>query len=195
MGDPKSTNSAAPGDGNGRNIEASIHRLDRSLSTGNERPASAEGKTLNPENRRPEVMPSKEPRGSPVAASTPAPKKSSRRPLMFALLPVALVVGGYLYVTGGAVMSTDNAYVQADMVGLSTDVSGIVTQVLVHDNQKVAKGDILFKLDPLQFQLALDRAEAQIGNTRNDQCRRRAHRTSRQRGPHRNRSSRRSGWR
>jgi len=78
------------------------------------------------------------------------------------------VVGGYFYVTGGAVMSTDNAYVQADMVGLSTDVAGIVTQVLVHDNQKVAKGDILFKLDPLQFQLALDRAEAQIGNTRND---------------------------
>ena len=40
-----------------------------------------------------------------------------RRPLMFALLPVALVVGGYFYVTGGAVMSTDNAYVQADMIG------------------------------------------------------------------------------
>jgi membrane fusion protein (multidrug efflux system) len=91
-----------------------------------------------------------------------------RRSLMFAVLPVALIAGGYFYVTGGAVMSTDNAYVQADMVGLSTDVVGIVTQVLVHDNQKVAKGDILFKLDPLQFQLALDRAEAQIGNTRND---------------------------
>jgi membrane fusion protein (multidrug efflux system) len=81
---------------------------------------------------------------------------------------VALIVGGYLYVTGGAVMSTDNAYVQADMVGLSTDVSGIVTNVLVHDNQKVAKGDVLFKLDDLPFRLALDRAEAQIGNTRND---------------------------
>jgi membrane fusion protein (multidrug efflux system) len=54
------------------------------------------------------------------------------------------------------------------MVGLSTDVAGIVTQVLVHDNQIVVKGDILFKLDPLQFQLALDRAEAQVGNTRND---------------------------
>src|SRR6185437_975909 len=103
-----------------------------------------------------------------VAASTLAPKKSWRRPLMFALLPVALIVGGYLYVTGGAVMSTDNAYVQADMVGLSTDVSGIVTDVLVHDNQNVAKGNVLFKLDDLPFRLALDRAEAQIGNTRND---------------------------
>jgi membrane fusion protein, multidrug efflux system len=65
-------------------------------------------------------------------------------------------------------MSTDNAYEQADMVGLSTDVSGIVTEVLVRDNQSVAKGDVLFKLDDLQFRLALNRAEAQIGNTRND---------------------------
>jgi membrane fusion protein (multidrug efflux system) len=121
-----------------------------------------------PEDRKPEALPPGEPHGRQVAANAPAPRKSMRRPLMFALLPVALVVGGYFYVTGGAVMSTDNAYVQADMVGLSTDVAGIVTQVLVHDNQKVAKGDRLFKLDPLQFQLALDRAEAQIGNTRND---------------------------
>jgi membrane fusion protein (multidrug efflux system) len=121
-----------------------------------------------PDDRKPEARPSAEPSHAPAAASSVTPKKSLRRPLMFALLPVALIVGGYFYVTGGAVMSTDNAYVQADMVGLSTDVAGIVTQVLVHDNQKVAKGDILFKLDPLQFQLALDRAEAQVGNTRND---------------------------
>lgn len=87
---------------------------------------------------------------------------------MFALLPIALIIGGYFYVTGGTVMSTDNAYVQADMVGVSTDVSGIVKDVAVHDNQTVAKGEVLFRLDPLQFQLALDRAEAQIGNTKND---------------------------
>jgi membrane fusion protein (multidrug efflux system) len=87
---------------------------------------------------------------------------------MFALLPLALLVAGYFYVTGGAVMSTDDAYVQADMVGLSTDVSGIVREISVHDNQQVAKGDVLFMLDDLQFRLALDRAEAQLGNTRND---------------------------
>src|ERR1700676_5190872 len=121
-----------------------------------------------PDDRKPGARPSDEPHHVPAMASSVTSKKSLRRPLMFALLPVALVVGGYFYVTGGAVMSTDNAYVQADMVGLSTDVAGIVTQVLVHDNQKLAKGDILFKLDPLQFQLALDRAEAQIGNIRND---------------------------
>jgi membrane fusion protein (multidrug efflux system) len=166
MANPKGTNPANSRDGKTRALEANVHRLGRSPSIANERPATSE--VPAPEDRKPEALPPGEPRGSQVTATTPAPRKSLRRPLMFALLPVVLITGGYFYVTGGAVMSTDNAYVQADMVGLSTDVAGIVTQVLVHDNQKVAKGDILFKLDPLQFQLALDRAEAQVGNTRND---------------------------
>jgi membrane fusion protein (multidrug efflux system) len=168
MANPKGINPANSGDGKARAIEANVHRLDRSPSLANERAGTAEVEMPRPEDRKPEAVPPGEPRPGEIAATAPAPKKSLRRPLMFALLPVALIVGGYFYVTGGAVMSTDNAYVQADMVGLSTDVAGIVTQVLVHDNQKVAKGDILFKLDPLQFQLALDRAEAQVGNTRND---------------------------
>jgi membrane fusion protein (multidrug efflux system) len=168
MANPKGINPANSGDGKARAIEANVHRLDRSPSLANERAGTAEVEMPRPEDRKPEALPPGEPRHGEIAATAPAPKKSLRRPLMFALLPLALVVGGYFYVTGGAVMSTDNAYVQADMVGLSTDVAGIVTQVLVHDNQKVAKGDILFQLDLQQFQLALDRAEAQVGNTRND---------------------------
>ena len=146
-----------------------VYRLRRRLSEakGSGTVVEPESK-VGPEDRKPEARPSDEPSPAPAAASSVTSKKSLRRPLMFALLPVVLVIGGYFYVTGGAVMSTDNAYVQADMVGLSTDVSGIVTEVLVHDNQKVAKGDVLFKLDDLQFRLALNRAEAQIGNTRND---------------------------
>src|SRR5712671_2761087 len=168
MANPKGINPVNSGDAKARAIEANVRRLDRSPSLANERAATVEAEMPRPEDRKPEAVPPGEPRRSEVAANAPAPKKSLRRPLMFALLPVALVAGGYFYVTGGAVMSTDNAYVQADMVGLSTDVSGIVREVSVHDNQKVAKGDVLFKLDDLQFRLAQDRAEAQIGNTRND---------------------------
>jgi membrane fusion protein, multidrug efflux system len=152
--------------------EDKIYRLTRSPpqaknASGAGEAAKPESKA-RPEDRKPKARPSDEPPLVPAAPDSVRPKRSLRRPLMFALLPLVLIVGGYFYVTGGAVMSTDNAYVQADMVGLSTDVSGIVTEVLVHDNQKVAKGDVLFKLDDLQFRLALDRAEAQIGNTRND---------------------------
>src|ERR1700754_1860390 len=168
MANPKGVSPANSGDANARAVEANVRRLERSPPLANGQPGAAEAEMPRPEDRKPDALPGGAPHGGEVAANAPASKKARRRPLLFALLPVALVVGGYLYVTGGAVMSTDNAYVQADMVGLSTDVAGIVTQVLVHDNQKVAKGDILFKLDPLQFQLALDRAEAQIGNTSND---------------------------
>jgi len=166
MANPKGTNPGNSGYAKARAVEANLHLLDRSPPIANEPLTTAEAP--RPEDRKPEPFPSEGPRGRQAAASTLAPNKSWRRTLLFALLPVALIAGGYFYATGGAVMSTDNAYVQADMVGLSTDVSGIVTQVLVHDNQKVASGDVLFKLDPLQFQLALDRAEAQVGNTRND---------------------------
>ena len=97
----------------------------------------------------------------PEATAIPAPALAALG--LFALLPLALIVGGYWYVTGGQVMSTDNAYVEADKVGISTDVSGIVKEVDVDDNQQVDAGQVLFRLDDLPFRLALDRAEAQVG--------------------------------
>jgi membrane fusion protein (multidrug efflux system) len=103
-----------------------------------------------------------------LAEAETASRRRWLRPLLFALLPVALVAGAYEYVTGGQVMSTENAYVQADMVGVSTDVAGIVKTVDVHDNQKVAVGDVLYRLDDQAFVLSLARAEAQLGNVRNE---------------------------
>jgi membrane fusion protein, multidrug efflux system len=81
---------------------------------------------------------------------------------LFALLPLVLLAGGYYYVTGGQIMSTDDAYVQADRVGVSTDVSGIVQDVAVKDNEHVAAGQVLYRLDPRQFQIALDNAKANL---------------------------------
>ncbi len=105
----------------------------------------------------------------PTAATVPAPpaKRNLLRPLLFALLPVALVVGGYEYVTGGKVMSTDNAYVAARSLGVSTDVSGTVAAVEVHDNQHVEKGQVLFRLKSASFRVALEGAEAMLGTVRN----------------------------
>ena len=89
------------------------------------------------------------------------------RPLLFALLPLAVIAGGYRYVTGGQMMSTDDAYVEAEQVGVSTDVPGIVRDVDVSENQHVETGQILYRLDDLPFRLGLERAEAQIGMVRN----------------------------
>jgi membrane fusion protein, multidrug efflux system len=85
---------------------------------------------------------------------------------LFLLLPLALIAGAYWYVSGGQVVSMDDAYVEADKVGVSTDVSGIVKEVDVAENQHVEAGQVLYRLDDLPFQLALRRAEAQVGMVR-----------------------------
>ncbi|AYG66282.1 MULTISPECIES: HlyD family secretion protein [unclassified Rhizobium] len=120
--------------------------------------------------------PSSNPSPQPAAPAATAPiarpesprkRRNPTRPVLFALLPVALVIGGYYYVTGGQIMSTDNAYIQADMVGVSTDVSGTVISVDVHENEAVKKGEVLFRLKPDSFRIALEGAKAQLGNARN----------------------------
>jgi membrane fusion protein, multidrug efflux system len=55
----------------------------------------------------PKAPPAEKP--APTIVET-RPRRRLTRPLLFALLPIALAAGGYFYVTGGAVMSTDNAY-------------------------------------------------------------------------------------
>ena len=87
---------------------------------------------------------------------------------LFLLLPLALIVGAYFYFEGGAYMSTDDAYIKADKVGLSTDVSGMVEAIEVSDNQHVTAGQVLFRLDPLPFQLKLDQAQSQLGVVRDN---------------------------
>jgi hypothetical protein len=83
--------------------------------------------------RAPQIAPVEE--RSRKAAAAPKVLRVRRRDrvrwVLFALLPLALIVAGYLYVTGGRMMSTDDAYVQADKVGIATDVSGIVKEVAV----------------------------------------------------------------
>ncbi|MCW6507223.1 HlyD family secretion protein [Lichenifustis flavocetrariae] len=116
------------------------------------------------------VDPPKASEPQPVAAVAQAaakPKRSWKRPILFVLLPIGLVAGGYYYVVGGQVMSTDNAYVQAQTIGLSTDVSGTVFEIDVHNNEAVKKGQILFRLRPDSFRIALEGAQAQLGTVRN----------------------------
>jgi membrane fusion protein (multidrug efflux system) len=110
----------------------------------------------------------RERRAEKTSASEEAPRSTRRqwvRWALFALLPLFLIAGGYWYVTGGQVMSTDDAYVEADKVGISTDVSGIVNGVDVTENQHVTAGQVLYRLDPRQFQIALDNAKANLAQT------------------------------
>jgi membrane fusion protein, multidrug efflux system len=147
-----------------------VHRLGRLADAAKGAPpfgqaASPDVRVLKPGNREAEVKDVGPPL-NPMPDTADASKKPLLRPLMFALLPLALIIGGYWYTTGGQVVSMDDAYVEADKVGVSTDVPGIVAEVGVTENQHVEAGQILYRLDDLQLRLALARAEAQIGTVR-----------------------------
>ena len=70
-----------------------------------------------------------------------------------------------LWLLGGRYVSTDDAYVKAAKLMVSTDVSGLVKEVDVKEGQHVKKGDILFRLDPQPFRIALQNAKAQLAQT------------------------------
>jgi len=85
------------------------------------------------------------------------------RIVLFGAIPaLALGVAGYLYVKGGRYISTENAYVKADIVRVSTNIDGQVTEVFVSENQRIAKGEPLFAIDPRPYEKALAGAEADL---------------------------------
>ena len=83
----------------------------------------------------------------------------------------AIMASVPLLLTGGAVwyywandhyVSTDNAYVQQEKVSVSAEVSGRIVAVGVRENQPVHKGDLLFRLDPEPYRIAMAQADATI---------------------------------
>jgi membrane fusion protein, multidrug efflux system len=161
---------SSPQDGAGVRDDR-VHRLGRPADDAKDASSSGQAappdvRALNPGGREAKAKDTVEPPLNRGPDNVDTPKKSLLRPLMFALLPLVLIIGAYWYITGGQVVSMDDAYVEADKVGVSTDVPGIVAEVGVTENQHVQAGQILYRLDDLQLRLALARAEAQIGTVR-----------------------------
>jgi membrane fusion protein (multidrug efflux system) len=82
--------------------------------------------------------------------------------LMLGGIAVAIAGGGYYWLQGGRYVSIDNAYVRAAKLAVSTDVSGTVIEVAVREGQIVKKGDLLFRLKPDTFQIAVEGAKANL---------------------------------
>ncbi len=85
---------------------------------------------------------------------------------MYGIPLVLLIIGIVLYLQGGRYVSTDDAYVSAARVAISPSISGRVTDILVHDNQQVKKGDVLFKIDNRPYVIAVEQAEADLAKAR-----------------------------
>jgi RND family efflux transporter MFP subunit len=86
-----------------------------------------------------------------------------RRFAVTALMVVAAVaVGRYLWVYYMDAPWTRDGRVRADVVTVAPDVSGFATEILVKDNQKVKRGDVILRIDRARFALALQQANAVV---------------------------------
>ncbi|MGG1946897.1 efflux RND transporter periplasmic adaptor subunit [Trinickia sp. NRRL B-1857] len=63
---------------------------------------------------------------------------------------------------------TRDGKVRADVVPIAPDVGGFVTDVRVHDNQKVTKGQVLLMIDPSRYRIALEHTEAELASQQAD---------------------------
>jgi membrane fusion protein (multidrug efflux system) len=99
-----------------------------------------------------------------VVEEPPKRRRWGRLALMLAL-PVALLIGGFIYWQGlQGKVSTDNAYLQQDKVGVSAEIVGRINQVYVKEGQQVKAGDLLFRIDPEPYRLQIAEANAAIAS-------------------------------
>jgi membrane fusion protein, multidrug efflux system len=82
---------------------------------------------------------------------------------LMASVPLLLIgIAVYYYHSTENLISTDNAYVQQDKVSVSPQVTGEIAEVLVHENQTVRAGDVLFRIDAEPYRIAIAQNDASI---------------------------------
>jgi membrane fusion protein (multidrug efflux system) len=95
------------------------------------------------------------------------------KPSLMQRLRWPLIVGGplliaavviYLIVTGGKTQTTDDAYVQIAKAPVAPSIGGRVTDVYVHENEVVKRGQILFRLDTRDLAATAEAAQATVAN-------------------------------
>ena len=82
--------------------------------------------------------------------------------VLLALLIIIIIAAYAVWSYYAARESTDDAQIDAHIVPISARVSGTVEKVNVDDNQYVEAGTVLVQLDPTDYQVALERARAEL---------------------------------
>jgi RND family efflux transporter MFP subunit len=88
----------------------------------------------------------------------------ARALLTLVVVLVAIIVGWQLWSYYMLEPWTRDGRVRADVVAVAADVSGLISDVFIHDNEKVSKGQQLFRIDQRRFEYALVQAEAQLAH-------------------------------
>jgi len=89
------------------------------------------------------------------------------RPLALIGVPALVVVGALVFwLQGGRYAATENAFIKADIAQIASEVVGRIVEVRVREHAVVAAGDVMVRLDPEPYRLALAKAEAESDSAR-----------------------------
>jgi membrane fusion protein (multidrug efflux system) len=100
-----------------------------------------------------------------ATAAAPEPANGRRKLPMIVggVVVLALIAGIWMWLSSGK-ESTDDAQVEGHITQLATRVGGTVVKVLVNDNQYVEAGTLVAEIDPRDYQVAVDRARAELAD-------------------------------
>jgi membrane fusion protein, multidrug efflux system len=103
------------------------------------------------------------------SATTPPPRQykrsNSRRNILIVVIVLVVLVGGFfLWRYLGTYESTDDAQVDAHLYPVSARIAGYVVKVNVDDNQYVQKGAVLVEIDPKDYEVAAEEAQANLAS-------------------------------
>lgn len=93
----------------------------------------------------------------------------TKRTRKLALLgvPVLVVAAAlFFWLQGGRHISTENAFVKADITQIASEIPGRIIDVHIRDHSVVKAGEVLIRLDPEPYRLALAKADAEIDSAR-----------------------------
>ncbi len=99
----------------------------------------------------------------PEQKAPEAPKKS-RRGLIIVVVLILLIAGGAFYWHSTFSEDTDDAQINGHLIQISSRIAGTVVKVNVDENQYVNKGTVIAELDPADYQVAVDNAEAALAS-------------------------------
>jgi len=99
---------------------------------------------------------------APPPPSPPANKKDPVKTITKAVLITLLVLFIYHVISDRVTPYTSQSNIEVLLVQIAPQVSGQVIEVAIHDNERVKKGQLLYRIDPGPFEIALRSAEANL---------------------------------
>jgi membrane fusion protein, multidrug efflux system len=107
--------------------------------------------------------------GTVQSTATPANRSLAqrlRRPLLVGLPILAILGGAAGYWADLPYVTTNDAFVLAAKASINARVPGQVVEIAVRNNQRVRKGQLLFRIDPEPYDITVEQAEARLGSAR-----------------------------